>query len=129
MNEARSSAWALLPTACAIHCILTPLLVAVLPVMQFAHVAEPGLLAVSAVIAGVETRSGHRVHGVWVVTGLALVGAAIWALSIAEVFLAWAPEPLTSAAGGLTIAAALFWNGRLRHRKECATECSCPAPH
>lgn len=97
--------------------------------MQFGEVIEPVFLAISVVIGVVETRSGMRIHGTWQVGAAVVVGAAVWTASLIGVFLPWVPEPITSAAGGLTIAAALFWNGQLRHERECATECSCPAPH
>ncbi len=126
---ARSRTWAFLPTACAIHCVLTPLLVAVLPIMQFGEVVEPGFLAVSVLIGAVESRSGYRVHNRLAVALMVFAGVLVWLGSLLGLFLPWLPEPVTSAAGGLTIAAALYWNGRLRHTKECKTECSCPAPH
>ena len=127
--ESRSRAWALLPTACAIHCILTPLLVAALPIMQFGDVVEPAFLALSLVIGTVEARSGFRVHGRLAVGVAVLIGALVWSASLSGLLLPWLPEPITSASGGLMIAAALYWNGQLRHRLECATDCSCPAPH
>ncbi len=127
--EPRSRSWAFLPAACAIHCVLTPIFVAVLPIMQFGEVIEPGLLAVSMVIGAVEARSGLRVHGRWAVGVAVALGASIWSASLLGAFLPSIPEPLSSAVGGLTIAAALFWNGQLRHKRECAEECSCPVPH
>ena len=125
----RSKVWALLPTACAIHCLLAPVLVAALPLIHIGEVIEPFLLAISVVIGGLESRSGFRVHRRWQVGAVVVLGASVWAASLMGLFLPWAPEPFTSAAGGLLVAAALFWNGRLRHALECAQECSCPAPH
>lgn len=125
----RSRVWALLPTACAIHCILTPVFVAALPMLRFGETIEPMLMVFSVFIGAWEASNGHRVHKRWTVGALVMLGGIIWAGSIAGRFEEMFPEAFTSAAGGILVALALFWNGHLRHQVECKDDCACPAPH
>lgn len=121
--------WAgLLPTLCAMHCLVTPALIAVFPFVHFLETVEPVLYAASLVLASWAVGSGFRRHrnpAVWLPT---LAGALIWGASIAG-FLQPLPESVTDVAGGLLLAAGVFWSGRLRHRSVCDAQCSCPAPH
>lgn len=121
--------WAtVLPTLCAIHCLVTPALIALFPFMHFLKSVEPVLFSVSLVLAGWAVGSGYRRHRdvrVWIPT---VVGAVVWGTSIAG-FLSPLPEGLTDVAGGLLLAAGVYWSGQLRHRSVCNTDCSCPAPH
>lgn len=125
----RSKAWALLPTACAIHCLVTPIAVAILPFFGWLDTIEPALFGISAVIGATEARSGTQVHGRMAVWIPVVLGIFLWGAELAEVVEAPWLETGMAVAGGLLIAGGLFWNGRLRHRVECARECACPAPH
>lgn len=120
----RSSLLALLPFMCAVHCVVTPVLVAFVPVLGVSSWAEWCLLAISVAAAMFALGRGTRSHRNGIVRVLAGNGVAIWALSLLGVFEPM-PETLTSPVGGLVLAAALFWNGRLSHRHECG-ECGCP---
>lgn len=120
----RSKVLSLLPLVCAVHCVLTPALVALMPAAGPTPAVEWLLLAASVAVAIRGLRRGARFYRrsvVWAVSGL---GAAIWTLSLLGVFEPL-PEPITSALGGLTLAAGLFWNGRLSHRRGCR-DCGCP---
>jgi MerC mercury resistance protein len=116
--------WAtLLPAACAIHCTITPLLAVALPVLALSHKLEWLLLASAVVLAGISLRitwPTHRRVGVLV---MAFSGLAVWAAAVLG-WLAPLPEPVMSPLGGLTLAGALFWNGRLRHEAAC-NDCGC----
>lgn len=121
--------WAtILPTLCAIHCLVTPALIALFPFLHFLDGLEPALYGLSLVLATWAVGSGFRRHGagrVWIPT---LLGALIWGASIAG-YLSPLPESATDVFGGVLLAAGVYWSGQLRHRSVCSTECSCPAPH
>ena len=117
-----------LPAACAVHCVLTPVLVGLFPALALSHRWEGVLLASSLALAQWPLRSGSRLHGDRRVRALVFAGAALWAASILGLF-APLPETLVSPISGLTMAAALVWNGRLIHRARCRTTCGCPLPH
>ncbi len=116
--------WAtVLPAACAIHCTITPLLAAALPVLALSHKLEWVLLASAVVLAGVSLRitwPSHRRIGVLVLVAL---GLATWTAALFG-WLAPLPEPVMSPLGGLMLAGALYWNGRLRHEAACS-DCGC----
>ena len=120
----RGPDWAtVLPATCAIHCTVTPLLATTLPLLALSHKLEWLILASAVVLAGVSLRitwPAHRRVGVLVLAG---AGLAIWTLAIFG-WLAPLPEPVMSPFGGLMLAGALFWNGRLRHEAAC-TDCGC----
>jgi len=121
--------WAtLLPTLCAIHCLVTPALIALFPFLHFLEGLEPALFTVSLLLAAWAVGSGFRRHRAARVWGLVVVGAVVWGTSIAG-FLSPLPEGLTDVAGGFLLAAGVYWSGQLRHRSVCNTDCSCPAPH
>ena len=116
--------WAtLLPAACAIHCTITPLLATALPLLALSHKLEWLFLGSAFVLAGASLRitwPSHRHRGV---LALAVVGLAVWTAAVLG-WLSPLPEPIMSPVGGLTLAGALFWNGRLRHRLACS-DCGC----
>lgn len=121
---AESRLLALLPLGCALHCMLTPLLVAVAPALALEPAVEWKLLFASVALGGYALVRGARLHGhpgVWV---LAVAGVALWGLALAG-WLAPLPEPATAPLGGVTLAAGLFWNGRLVHQRACRS-CGCP---
>lgn len=119
-----SSLLALLPLACAVHCLVTPALVAFVPTLGVPPSVEWILLASSVAVATLALRRGARFYRsklVWAATG---AGAIVWATSLLGVFEPL-PETVTSPIGGFVLAAGLFWNGRLRHRHACS-DCGCP---
>lgn len=123
-TDARRLDWAtILPAACAIHCTITPLLATALPLLALGHKWEWVFLAFAVVLAGVSLRitwPTHRRMGVLVLAG---VGLITWATALVG-WLAPLPEPVMSPVGGLMLAGALFWNGRLRHQVAC-DDCGC----
>ncbi len=126
--QARSRWATVVPTLCAIHCLVTPALIAAFPFLHFLRGVEPVLYGLSLLLAVWAIGSGwwrHRQARVWAV---AAAGAVLWGASIAG-WLAPVPEALTDIAGGVLLAAGVFWSGRLRHRSVCGGDCSCPAPH
>lgn len=116
---ARRIDWATaLPAACAVHCALTPLAVLALPFVAISVKAEAVLLGLAIVLASVSFAATWGSHARVSVLGLAALGALIWALSLVGLFEPL-PETVTDGIGGLVLAAALFWNGRLRHESVC----------
>jgi MerC mercury resistance protein len=116
---ARRIDWATaLPAACAVHCALTPLAVLALPFVAISTKAEAVLLGLAVVLASVSLSATWHSHGRVSVFGLAALGALIWGLSLGGLFEPL-PETLTDGIGGMVLAAALFWNGRLRHESVC----------
>lgn len=120
----RSNWLAMLPFACALHCMATPLFVAFIPVLAPRPSIEWTLLLISMTVGALALVRGGNVHrhrGVW---ALAAAGAAIWVGSLLGMFEPL-PEVLISPVGGIMLGAGLLWNGRLLHRHACA-ECGCP---
>ena len=114
-----------LPTICAVHCLVTPVLVSVLPFFAATHAFENWLLAASALLAVASLATSWRLHGRSAVWLVAAVGFGVWSTSVAG-WLEPLPEAVMSPVGGLLVASALFWNGRLRHQAACGS-CACPA--
>jgi hypothetical protein len=121
----RSALWAAAPLLCVVHCLATPLLLVVAPVLAPSSRMEQGIMLVSLVLAGVLLARGVRVHRRLAVLAPAGVGALVWvggeltgSHSLAVLLL--------HAAGGLLLAAGLAWNAWLRHEALCR-ECGCPA--
>ncbi len=124
--DARPSAWiAAVPTICAVHCVVTPVLVSTLPFFAATHALEAWLLGASALVVAASLRASWRLHGRPMVGAVAAAGLGVWSLSAAG-WLAPLPEAATSPLGGLLVGVALVWNGRLRHQGACG-QCSCPA--
>ncbi len=121
-----SRAWiGALPTICAVHCLVAPVLVSALPFFAAAHAFEGWLLGASALLAGASLMTSWRLHGRSTVLVLAVVGFGVWTLAVAGL-LGPLPEALMSPIGGMLVAGSLFWNGRLRHQAACGP-CACPA--
>lgn len=127
----RHSLAAAAPLLCAIHCVATPLLVAVLPAIALGHAAEVAMFSASVVLAGWSVRSGTVVHhraGPALVAGL---GLGMWG---ALLFGALPPlgGELGIALAALCTASGLLWNARLRHSSSevgCScTSCGHPTP-
>ncbi len=124
-GEGRASGWSgILPAVCAVHCLAMPILASTLPFFAATHSWEAGLLALSALLAGVTLASSWRLHGRWAVWAVALLGFAVWIAALAG-WLGPLPESLMSPVGGVLVAGSLFWNGHLRHKAVCGS-CACP---
>lgn len=106
--------------ACGVHCLLTPALLVLAPALALPEAAEGWLLLVTVVVGGGIVLSGCRVHRRAAVSLVLLVGAGVWAASL-QGWLSPLPEAVTSPAGSLTAASALFWNARLLHRCGCGS--------
>jgi len=110
--------------ACAVHCLAAPLLVSVAPAAATPEV-EWALLLLASAVSAVVLRSGFRAHGRIAPVLIAVVCVALWiaVLGGAEIGV---PEELATIAASVTLAAATYWSGRLRHSAECQS-CGCPA--
>ena len=96
---------------CSMHCALTPLLVAVAPVLALAEGVERAVWAGTVVVGAVMVALGPaRKNAVVMLTFGG--GAALWAASLAG-WLEPVPEAVTSAAGSLTLAGALLQSARV----------------
>lgn len=116
--------WAtVLPAACAIHCTITPLAATALPLLALSHKLEWLLLASAVVLAGISLRITWPTHRRVAVLVLAALGLGTWTAALFG-WLAPLPEPVMSPLGGLILAGALYWNGRLRHEAACS-DCGC----
>jgi hypothetical protein len=125
----RHSLAAAAPLLCAIHCVATPLLVAVLPAFAMGHTAELTMFAVTVVLATWAVRSGtvvHRHPGPALVAGL---GVSSWGGQLFDALPTFGGE-LGIALAALFTAAGLVWNARLRHSAsaECCDCVSCGHP-
>ena len=121
-TNARGLDWAaVLPAACALHCTLTPLLASILPFLGADHRWEWLFWGIALVVGSLSLRiswPAHRRFGVLLLAGL---GAFVWGAALME----WVgPEALVAPLGGALLAAALWWNGRLRHAGAC-DDCGC----
>lgn len=112
------------PLACAIHCALTPVLVAAMPALALSRTAELALFGASGFLATWATLSGTRVHrdarpAITVGAGLTSWGAQLLAAA--------PPAGEAGLAGAAAVTAVgLLWNARLRHLAE-ERACACPA--
>lgn len=112
-------AWAIAaPLLCAVHCAATPLLVLFLPALALTHGQEAVLLGFSALVALLALIPGVRLHSRREVFIPLAIGVFVWGAALAH-WLHPIPEPVSSSAGALAIAGAIFWNGRLRHQVSC----------
>ena len=106
-------------TWCALHCALTPFLAVAAPALALSEGAERALWAGTVLLGAVMLLMGPaRKNAAPVLTFLC--GAALWGASLAGWFEPL-PETVTSAAGSLTLAAALLQSARI-----CQTG-ACPA--
>lgn len=127
----RHSLAAAAPLLCAIHCVATPLLVAVLPAFAMGHAAEVAMFGVSVVLVGWAVRTGTVVHRHVGPTLMAGLGVSSWG---ALLFGALPPVggELGIALAALLTAGGLVWNARLRHSAGevgCScTSCGHPTP-
>jgi hypothetical protein len=104
-------------TLCAVHCVLTPILAAAVPVIAVARSVEWWALAVTVGIGGGVTFLGPTWKDRRVAT-LLTVGALIWLLSLLEIFEPL-PEWLTSSGGALVFASGMLLSAKLCRTGEC----------
>lgn len=122
-SRTAAASWygALVPAACAVHCLAAPLLVSLLPALG-AESTERWLMAATALAgAGILARGVWRHRRPWPLA-LFAVGVTLWTLPAADA-LADLPEHLTVVTGHLCVAAALLGNAW------SARHCRAPASH
>lgn len=102
----------LAPLLCAVHCLVTPILITVAPILAPGGWAEWSLLALTAAGGTIALGAGARTHGDLRSAGLVAVGLLVWIASLLHVFHPLAGE-LTTAAAASTVALGLIWNSRL----------------
>ena len=110
----RHSLAAAAPLLCAVHCVATPLLVAVLPAFAMGHRAEVVLFVASVVLVGWATLSGSRVHRHAEPALVVGLGLSVWGGLLFGALPAIGGE-LGIALAALVTAGGLVWNARLRH--------------
>ncbi len=124
-NPAQSSSWdrlvAILPAACAIHCILTPFVAVAVPVVAFGPAGEWVAFTISAVLAVWAVRTTARVHGLAVVWLPVAMGLVLWATSLLGLASIRGEPEWAAGLGGLILAAGVVWSSRLRHRRVCSS--------
>lgn len=122
----RPALWsAALPLACAVHCVLMPVVALFVPFLAPAQELEAVFMLASGGLALAVTRGGVRAHGRRAVWAPVLLGLAVWAASVAHLA-GPLPEPVAVVAGSVVLAAGMVWNARLRHEAACRS-CGCPA--
>lgn len=112
---------ALLPAACAVHCLLTPFLAVAVPVIALSPPGEWLALSVSAILAVWAVRTtarAHRVRWVWLPV---LLGITLWAVSLSVMgdHHVHGEAEWVAGLGGLILAGGVVWSSRLRHRRVC----------
>lgn len=102
---------------CAIHCLLTPVLVLSLPFMALGEGVEWGALVVTVALGAALLALGpvqRRARNL----GLLVVGGAVWCASLVGL-LEPMPEALTSSLGSVLVAGALILSTRPCHDGTC----------
>lgn len=112
------------PLLCAVHCAAAPLVALALPSLGVHGPLEGAFKLASGLIAVLFVAGGVRAHGRRVVALPVAAGLALWVAGGLAGTLA--AETVASVAGGLLLAAGLWWNASLRHRAACH-HCGCPA--
>lgn len=102
---------------CGIHCLTSPVLAAVIPVLAIGERAEWALLAVTVATGIVVTVLGPA-RGRGSVLALLAAGSGLWIASLSGA-LQPLPEALTSGSGGLLFAGGMLWSARICHRNAC----------
>lgn len=97
---------------CAIHCAFLPVLVTMLPLAGIGFMAkswiESLMILLSVLIAGVSLGSSYKLHQKHLPLILLLIGIVL--IAIAHLFLPEKPEHFVTPVGGLTVAAAHYFN-------------------
>lgn len=115
--EAPSRWTAMAACACAVHCLLTPLIATALPFLAVSESSEWWALGITLVLGGSVTFLGpaRRRAPVLLLLGL---GTAIWTASLLGL-LEPLPEHLISPAGSLVFAAGMLWSARICRAGAC----------
>jgi hypothetical protein len=109
---------ALVPLLCVVHCLATPLLVLVAPMVAESKPLEWAGLVLAAGVCAYTVTAGVRSHGQRIVWVPVAFGLLIWTIGL----LGGAPagaEWLTTLVGAGAVAGGLVWEARIRHRDEC----------
>lgn len=97
---------------CAIHCAFLPVLITVLPLAGIGFMAksrtESLMILLSILIAGVSLGSSYKLHQKYLPLILLLIGIVL--IAIAHLFLPEKPGHFVTPVGGLTVAAAHYFN-------------------
>ena len=102
---------------CGLHCALTPFLVVAAPALALSEGVERTVWVGTVVLGAVMLVLGPARNSAAVILTFA-GGAALWAASLAG-WLEPLPETVTSAAGSLTLAGALFQSARVCQAGAC----------
>ena len=103
---------------CSLHCALTPFLIVVAPALALTESVERGVWVGNVFLGAVMLALGPARRNAAVVLTFA-GGAALWAASLAG-WLEPLPETVTSAAGSLALAGALWRSARECEADACA---------
>lgn len=106
------------PIACMIHCLATPLLLALAPSLAENRALEAGLVGIATVVGIVTLYRGVRLHHRWEVVIPFVTGVAIWGYTLLSPAPPL-PEPVLMVGAGLFVAGAMFRDHRLRPGLEC----------
>ena len=102
---------------CGLHCALTPVLVVMAPALALSEGVERSIWLGTVLLGVVMLALGPACKNVAVLLTFA-GGAALWAASLAG-WLEPLPEPLTSAAGSLTLAGGMVMSVRVCQSGAC----------
>jgi len=97
--------------ACAIHCMVSPIILGMLPMVHASEAIETGLIVVSVALGVLTLGAGYREHGKARV--LMLLGFSL-AFLTARFFVAEEFETATVVTGAVLMAIAQFMNVRLQ---------------
>jgi hypothetical protein len=111
------------PLLCAVHCLATPLVVALAPRLAGSEEHERAAVGASLVLAVLTTALGMRAHGRGSPLALVGAGALLWAATLLALPV---PEEAATLGATLLMAGGALRGARLRHRAACA-RCGCPA--
>jgi hypothetical protein len=120
----RSLKESLVPLACAVHCVLTPVLTPALSFLGHNSGIEYGLLVVAFVMAIMAYGFAVKHHHNYIPGVLGMLGFLVWGASVTGGIFSFS-ESQGSTLGSLLIAGTLLWNGHLRHKAVCG-KCICP---
>ncbi len=110
-----------LSVACAVHCLVTPVLLSAVPFFGLSFIGHEGfesaMIAGIAILAGFTFINGHRIHGKKVHFALGAAGLAVFLL--VRPFVDEALEPYATLVGGSAFVLGHFLNWKWS--KPCAT--------
>ena len=111
---------------CVLHCLITPLLVVFLPVLELVEKQTHTAFAVTILAVGLLAFwPGYRRHGRWEICVAAIVGFALISLGVTapEGILSEPAEMVSTLIGGITLVIAHFYNAFFcRKCRHCGDE-------